>query len=137
VPTFGREAMTVMRSYRWPGNVRELRNVVERAVLLCQGDLVTVDHLPLERMARPLAPSGATSRDDAAPARPTAPPPPDELRLVPRVRLRDDKEREQIKAALDRCGGNQTQAAKLLGISRRTLVSRVAEYAMPRPRKRD
>jgi DNA-binding protein Fis len=45
-------------------------------------------------------------------------------------------ERERILWAMDKCAHNQTQAAKLLGISRRTLVSRLTEYALPRPRKR-
>jgi pSer/pThr/pTyr-binding forkhead associated (FHA) protein len=47
-----------------------------------------------------------------------------------------DEERARILAALEKCAGNQTHAAKLLGISRRTLVSRLGEYALPRPRKR-
>ena len=45
-------------------------------------------------------------------------------------------ERERIVAALEACDGNQTQAAKVLGISRRTLVTRLGEYELPRPRKR-
>jgi DNA-binding NtrC family response regulator len=46
-----------------------------------------------------------------------------------------DLERERILAALAQCGGNQTQAAEMLGISRRTLLRRLDEYAVPRPRK--
>ena len=45
-------------------------------------------------------------------------------------------ERERILEALDRCGGNQTRAARLLGVSRRTLINRLEEYDLPRPRKR-
>ena len=46
-----------------------------------------------------------------------------------------DLEKERILAALAQCGGNQTQAAEMLGISRRTLLRRLDEYAVPRPRK--
>jgi DNA-binding NtrC family response regulator len=49
---------------------------------------------------------------------------------------KDDDERARILAALDRCAGNQTQAAQLLGMSRRTLINRLEKYSMPRPRKR-
>ena len=45
-------------------------------------------------------------------------------------------ERERILEALERCGGNQTRAARLLGVSRRTLINRLEEYDLPRPRKR-
>jgi DNA-binding NtrC family response regulator len=57
---------------------------------------------------------------------------------LPRAAPDDDDadERARILAALDRCAGNQTQAAALLGISRRTLINRLEKYAMPRPRKR-
>jgi len=48
----------------------------------------------------------------------------------------DDGERARILAALEECAGNQTRAAEMLGISRRTLVSRLSEYNLPRPRKR-
>ena len=104
----GREALARLESYEWPGNVRELKNALDRAVLLSTGDA-------LDPMALP-AGDGA----DAAGAR-----------------LRHDLaafERQRIVEALDRCAGNQTKAAQLLGISRRTLVSRLGEYNLPRPR---
>ncbi len=104
-----RESLARLESYDWPGNVRELKNAIERAVLLSQGD--TLDPMAL--------PAGDTA-DEAAGAR-----------------LRNDLaafERQRIVEALEKCAGNQTKAAQLLGISRRTLVSRLGEYNLPRPR---
>lgn len=104
----GREALARLASYAWPGNVRELKNALDRAVLLSTGEAIDPMALP--------AGDGA----DAAGAR-----------------LRNDLaafERQRIVEALDRCAGNQTKAAQLLGISRRTLVSRLGEYNLPRPR---
>jgi DNA-binding NtrC family response regulator len=60
----------------------------------------------------------------------------DEARAMLRpLRGRDEGERERILWALERCAGNQTKAARLLGVSRRTLVARLEEYNLPRPRK--
>ncbi len=104
-----KEAIARLESYDWPGNVRELKNAIDRAVLLSQGDA-------LDPMALPAGDAG----DDAAGAR-----------------LRNDLaafERQRIVEALEKCAGNQTKAAQLLGISRRTLVSRLGEYNLPRPR---
>jgi two-component system, NtrC family, response regulator AtoC len=104
-----KEGLTRLESYDWPGNVRELKIALDRAVLLSQG--VILDAMSL--------PAGDAS-DDAAGAR-----------------LRNDLavfERQRIVDALDKCAGNQTKAAQVLGISRRTLVSRLGEYNLPRPR---
>ena len=104
-----KESLARLESYDWPGNVRELKNAIDRAVLLSQGDT-------LDPMALPAGDAG----DDAAGAR-----------------LRNDLaafERQRIVEALEKCAGNQTKAAQLLGISRRTLVSRLGEYNLPRPR---
>jgi two-component system, NtrC family, response regulator AtoC len=105
-----KEAIARLESYDWPGNVRELKNAIDRAVLLSPGD--TLDPAAL--------PAGEHSSDAAAGAR-----------------LRNDLaafERQRIVEALEKCAGNQTKAAQLLGISRRTLVSRLGEYNLPRPR---
>jgi two-component system response regulator AtoC len=77
-------------------------------------------------------------RPSSPPARPTMPTLPIPITGLPRAAPDDDDadERARILAALDRCAGNQTQAAALLGISRRTLINRLEKYAMPRPRKR-
>jgi two-component system response regulator AtoC len=113
------EALALLRGYSWPGNIRELRNVIERAVVLAGEGSITPEHLPVEKMrgtyVRPV-----TNNDE--PPRETA-----ELTGV--------DERARIVEALERTGGNQRQAATLLGVSRRTLINRLVQYDLPRPRK--
>jgi len=99
------DAMAALRGYAWPGNVRELRNVIERAVLLCPGAVIEVVQLGL-----PVTP-------ESQPERPAS------------------DERQRIVDALMESAGNQKLAAERLGISRGTLVSRLDEYGIPRPRK--
>ena len=101
-------AMAALRAHPWPGNVRELKSVIERALLVAD-DAIAVDDLALGTVA---APQGA----GALPA---------ELDML---------ERSRIVEALERCLGNQTRAAALLGMPRRTLVKRLAKYGIPRPR---
>ena len=137
-------AMDALKAYGWPGNVRELRNVVERAVLLSSGGVITPAHLPVEKMGPVLAP--AASAPKPAPAR-ALEPPADPLSVTltgtgaaaaiePFEFPEGASEKDRIVLALDRCGGNQSHAAKLLGISRRTLINRIEDYGLPRPRKR-
>jgi two-component system response regulator AtoC len=114
-PALSPEAVEQLEAYSWPGNIRELRNVIERAVLLCTGDSIGPEHLPLEKMSATwLLPE----------AQPPATP----------VGSKDDRTR--IVDALARCAGNQSEAAKMLGISRRTMVKRLTEYGINRPRNR-
>ena len=124
-PRLSPEALTMLQRYRWPGNIRELRNVIERAVLLGSGQMITSEHLPVERLESvpPPGESSAAALLSAAESAPTA-----DL---------GSAERERILDALERCVWNQSQAAKLLGISRGTLIKRIEEYGLPRPRKRD
>jgi DNA-binding NtrC family response regulator len=166
VPTLSREAFAALERYMWPGNVRELKNVIERAVLLCTGDVIDPIHLPLDKMGRtlpsisappmsstqptPQAPPGIPipihgldsnrppSMSIPLPAIPTPPVAMQPVQPVPNrsgTYPRRDDEREKILSALDACGGNQTKAAKLLGISRNTLIARLDAYAVPRPKK--
>jgi len=114
------ECLAVLEHYAWPGNLRELRNAIERAVVLCQGNALLPEHLPPKMRA-------GKSNELASE------PPADRSALLQREM--DDLERERIQSALDKTSGNQTQAAKLLGISRRTLVYRLTALRLPRPRK--
>jgi DNA-binding NtrC family response regulator len=131
-PTISPAVTTLLKRYNWPGNSRELRNMMERAVLLCEGNVIALEHLPSEKMGPVLPIRGATpSPERAAPAAPQG-------NSSTRATISPDTndERERIIRALEQCAGNQTHAAKLLGISRRTLVSRLADYAIPRPRSK-
>ncbi len=93
------QAAQFLLTYNWPGNVRELRNAVQRACLLCRGDIVMPEHLP-PKIAAPGAAGDA---------------PVDTGRL-------SQVERATILATLEECGQNRTHAAKKLGISRRALI---------------
>jgi DNA-binding NtrC family response regulator len=127
LPTPSAEALQLLQAYTWPGNIRELRNVIERAVLLCDGPQIAAAHLP------PKLASGVQQvRDNSEPEAGHG-------LADPRERLLDQLEqldRQRIVEVLAKCAGNQTQAAEQLGISRRTLVSRLQSYDLPRPRKR-
>jgi len=120
-------ATAVLESYDWPGNIRELRNVIERAVLLCDGSSIEPAHLPPKLTANtPTPPPSAHAREPQPSVDPRA-------RLLGEIERLD---RERIIEVLARCGGNQTHAAEQLGMSRRTLVTRLHVYDLPRPRKR-
>jgi DNA-binding NtrC family response regulator len=117
-----------LEAYGWPGNVRELKNVIERAVLLSGGAALAPEHLPLEKMRR--ASTTQRSVDPAMPPPSAAPRSEEELRaeLV-------SAERARILEVLATCAGNQTRAAKQLGISRNTLATKLSSFGVPRPRK--
>jgi DNA-binding NtrC family response regulator len=115
VPALSRAALVLLEGHAWPGNVRELRNAIERAVVLCEGPTILPEHLPLDRGRVTVQP------EDPASA------------------LRDEVgtfELQRILDAIERCGGNQVKAAKLLGISRRTLVSRLSKAGLTKKRTR-
>ena len=146
-PAISTEALELLKRYSWPGNIRELRNVIERAVLLCPSGSITLEHLPVEKMRAtrlPPPPSDPTPPPRLPPPAPATtassgePPPPTWREEDGSMDVRREiaqLERRRILDALDRCAGNQTQAATLLGISRRTLVNRLDAYAIARPRK--
>ena len=108
------EAMSVFLRYPWPGNIRELENVLERALVLTEGPLITVDDLPeAVRRPPPETPGIQADMDDLSVKRHGA-------------RL----EKHLIQLALDRTGGNKTQAAELLELSPRALRYKIQEYGI-------
>jgi two-component system response regulator HydG len=116
---FSDEALRALMSYRWPGNVRELENVIQRAILSCDGPELQLGHLPAELRALvlpALPPAPARSGSEVAgPASADA--------VVPLREL----ERREILKALTVTNGRVTKAAKLLGLGRATLYRRLGE----------
>ena len=105
---FNDEAIALFEAYMWPGNVRELRNVVERAVLFCRGPVVTADELPPNLR-------GGSQQITVG-------------ELPPVVSMAEAVERaevEAILAALASTRGRRSDAAELLGISRKTLWEKI------------
>ncbi len=98
------KALNQLMEYSYPGNIRELKNVVERTLMLCEGDLISSKDLPLE-----------VRRDDSEP----------ELSLE---EVKNRTEKEAILQALKQAKGNKLKAAKLLNISRTTLYAKIEEY---------
>jgi DNA-binding NtrC family response regulator len=126
-PTLSAAAREILRRYRWPGNVRELRNAIGRAVVLCLGDTVLPEHLPPSLLKAVEAQVPATP--PVAPVHRTN----DGATLQSEV---DALEKAKILDALERCGGNQTRTAQMLGISRGMLLTRLDAFGITRPRKR-
>ena len=105
IPEVSTPALAALERHGWPGNLRELRNVVERALVLCDGPTLLPEHLPPKIAGTPGPPAAG------------------------------EAQRRRILDALELCAGNQSRAAKVLGISRRTLVTRLDELGIARPRK--
>jgi DNA-binding NtrC family response regulator len=103
------------RHYHWPGNVRELRNVIERALILEDDDVITTKYVPRNLAAGP-GPT-ASERDGFGAY--------DGFRLPPAGTSLEEVEMSLVRQAIDRSGGNQTRAAELLGISRDQLRYRL------------
>jgi two-component system response regulator AtoC len=101
-------AKDVLEHYGWPGNVRELRNAIERAMLLVEGDMLEPEHFTT--LTRTVAPM--------------------QFRLPAEGVSLDEVERQLLVQALERAGGNQTQAAQLLGINRDQVRYRIDKFGL-------
>jgi DNA-binding NtrC family response regulator len=113
VPAVSAEAMQLLQSYRWPGNIRELSNAMERGAILGRNGTLLPAHLDI---------TGGAGGDLAASSPPDPPVPPASSRPVFNL---DELEKQAIDRALAATGGNRTRAAKLLGISERTLRNKL------------
>jgi DNA-binding NtrC family response regulator len=109
------ETRRLMLDYSWPGNVRQLESAIERAILLCEGDLITVEDLPLE------------VRQEARPAAQGA------FKLPAEGISFEDVERDLIMQAMEQTDYNITKSAKLLGLTFRTLQYRLEKFGIKRP----
>jgi transcriptional regulator with PAS, ATPase and Fis domain len=128
-PSLSPEALAVLERHRWPGNVRELKSVIERAVVVCDGDIVTREHILLD----PHLPERLEAEPAGAPSGPT----PARTEWPGRLPRKDpETERSLIERALSESGGHQGRAAKILGVSRRTLINRLNRYRVERPRRK-
>jgi DNA-binding NtrC family response regulator len=114
-PKLSSDAIALMQEYAWPGNIRELRNVIERAMLLARG----TDH---EIRAQDLPLSTAPSSTRAA---------------VGSQTTLEELERQHIDAVLEQTNWHQGNAAKILGISSKTLYRKIREYGFARPNRQD
>jgi two-component system, NtrC family, response regulator AtoC len=127
-----------LQRHPWLGNVRELRNTIERAVLFAAGGPIRPEHLSLVQMnpprrnSVPTMPIERISQNEITIGGPGMPPVSADSRLADSIA---DVERRRILDAMEKCGGNQTRAARMLGISRNTLLARLDAYGLPRPRK--
>ena len=111
-PGLAAEAMRALVQHDWPGNVRELRNAIEHALVTAVGSAIRLVDLPVEiRVAAARAPGSAPPAPAATPAR-------------------ADDERGRIEDALERTGGNRSEAARLLGVSRVTLWKRMRRLGL-------
>ena len=111
-PRYSSRALTRLEAYAWPGNIRELRNFCERMVVLLSGRTIEIENLPQD-----------ITRAQAAPS--------SEIFTLPDSGIRlEELEQEMIRQALDRTHGNRSRAARLLGLSRDTLLYRIKKYEL-------
>jgi two-component system, NtrC family, response regulator AtoC len=120
-PRVSEEARRALERYSWPGNVRELRNALERALVLHAGGVVELEDLP-ERLREEAEMRGG----------PALPLPVVDGGVDVRQQIAD-VERASILAVLEACGGNQTHAARKLGLSRRALIYRMEKHGLKPP----
>ena len=111
IRNFQPEAMEALLAHQWPGNVRELENAIERAVILCLDEQISLKHLPMQ----------VRQAFEESTERPFA--------IKPGTTLKE-MEKELILSTLRESDGNRTRAAEILGITRQTLQNKLKEYGL-------
>jgi len=114
--SISKDALDILMNYHWKGNVRELENTLERAIILCDGDSITTEHIALTQRSEPvsaeqLSLSEATLEDVAKRA----------LKIA---------ETQRIVEALRQTKGNKSKASELLRVSYKTLLTKIKEYGI-------
>jgi len=104
IPSIGDEVMRSLKVHQWPGNVRELKNAIERAIIVCENNSISIEDLKIGNKEKA-----------------------DDLSLSGKGTL-TDSEREQIVAALRRFNGHKSMTAQYLGINRKTLREKMLKY---------
>ena len=121
-------ALEAMAAYHWPGNIRELQNVIERAVVLCEGPYITVADLP-HAVAQATFQSPSAQVVDPTSTRPRIGQQ-FSSSMATRTVIGSETERQQLIAALQRCNGNKAEAARLMGIPRSTFFSKLRRHGL-------
>jgi transcriptional regulator with PAS, ATPase and Fis domain len=109
-----KEVENFLKEYDWPGNIRELRNVIERAMILGEGETLLMGHLPIEIFTQPATEGGGVEG----------------IRIPPGGLSLEKVEEALVRQALKMTKGNQTKAAKLLDISRDALRYRMQKFGI-------
>ena len=130
--TIQSEAYDALLRYHWPGNVRQLQNVIERAVVLTTGSMITRRNLPNEVVHGASAEAGLPAHDHGFSTSDLRESPPQIRALLTDSQSFNLAEREKaaLVAALDQCNGNKKKAAELLGIHRPTLYTKLKKFGL-------
>ncbi|MFG0331853.1 MAG: sigma-54 interaction domain-containing protein, partial [Maioricimonas sp. JB049] len=126
------EALEALRQYDWPGNIRELQNVMERAVVLADGEQITLGDLPHEvQTGAPLRLTSDVVEVKSSPVLLTHAAAPRQHAAARRSRRRDPmQEQAELQAALNEAEGNKAEAARLLGLPRSTFYSKLKKFGL-------
>jgi DNA-binding NtrC family response regulator len=111
--------MARLVAYGWPGNVRELLHVIERAAVMCSTEVIDVPDLPPALTATPARPGGAFASFEGMPLR-------EALASL---------EKHLLERALEKAGGNRAEAARLLGIARPQLYTKMDDHGLSDPKR--